>query len=34
MLTYKVIEHHHGKVTIESKVGAGTQVTLSLPISS
>lgn len=33
MLTYKVIEHHHGKVTIESK-GAGTQVTLSLPISS
>lgn len=33
MLTYKIIEQHHGKVTIQSDVGQGTRVTISLPIS-
>ncbi len=33
MLTYKVIEQHHGKVSIQSKVGIGTQVNISFPVS-
>ena len=33
MLTYKVIEQHHGKVTIQSKVGIGTQVNISFPVT-
>jgi PAS domain S-box-containing protein len=34
MLTYKIIEQHHGKISIQSKVGLGTQVTISFPISN
>ncbi|WP_227938116.1 PAS domain S-box protein [Alkalihalobacillus deserti] len=34
MLTYKIIDQHHGKVTIQSEVGLGTHVSISLPISS
>ncbi len=34
MLTYKIIEQHHGKVSIQSKVGLGTQVTISFPVSN
>lgn len=33
MLTYKIIEQHHGEVTIKSEVGLGTEVTISFPIS-
>lgn len=33
MLTYKIIEQHRGEITIESKVGDGTQVTISFPVS-
>lgn len=33
ILTYKIIEQHHGKISIQSKVGLGTQVTISFPIS-
>ncbi|MGJ9386114.1 ATP-binding protein [Salipaludibacillus sp. CF4.18] len=33
MLTYKIIEQHHGEVSIQSDVGLGTQVTMSFPVS-
>lgn len=34
MLTYKIIEQHSGNITIQSKVGYGTQITISLPMSN
>ena len=29
---YRVVQDHHGEIHIESEVGQGTQVTISLPI--
>ena len=29
---YRIIQDHHGEIHIESEVGKGTQVTVSLPI--
>jgi PAS domain S-box-containing protein len=33
MITYKIIEDHHGQLTVESKVGEGTVVSVTLPIT-
>lgn len=33
MISYKIIESHHGRIHITSKVGAGTSVEIYLPIS-
>lgn len=33
MISYKIIESHQGRIHITSKVGAGTSVKISLPIS-
>jgi len=30
-ITYKIIENHHGKIEVKSKVGSGTEVVVSLP---
>ncbi|MFB5664283.1 ATP-binding protein [Alteribacillus sp. HJP-4] len=32
-LTYKIIEQHHGKITVSSQVGKGTQFSVLLPVS-
>jgi two-component system, sporulation sensor kinase E len=32
-LTYKIIENHQGKITIQSQVGCGTTVTILLPVT-
>lgn len=32
MISYKIIERHHGKITIDSKKGKGTTVTVTLPL--
>ncbi|WP_283749809.1 PAS domain S-box protein [Bacillus cereus] len=34
MICYKIIEKHQGKILIESEVGKGTTVNISLPIST
>ncbi|WP_142324109.1 ATP-binding protein, partial [Bacillus sp. AFS015896] len=34
MICYKIIEKHQGKIFIESEVGKGTIVNISLPIST
>ncbi len=32
MLSYKIIEQHQGRISIMSKVGVGTSVTIYLPM--
>lgn len=32
-ITYKIIETHHGKIEVKSKVGSGTEVVISLPLA-
>jgi CheY-like chemotaxis protein len=32
--TYSIIRHHHGHISVESAVGAGTTITLYLPAST
>lgn len=32
-ITYKIIENHHGKIDVNSKVGSGTEVVISLPLT-
>lgn len=32
MMCYKIIEAHHGKITIESEINKGTTVDVILPI--
>ena len=34
MVSYKIIENHHGSIQFKSKEGYGTTVEISLPISS
>ena len=33
MITNKIIEDHHGQLVVESKVGEGTVVSVTLPIT-
>lgn len=33
MTSYKIIENHKGKIDIDSTVGEGTKVSVSLPLS-
>lgn len=32
-ITYKIIENHHGKIEVKSKIGSGTEVVISLPLT-
>lgn len=32
MISYRIIQNHHGEIKVESKVGSGTEVTIKLPI--
>jgi signal transduction histidine kinase len=32
MVSYNIIENHHGKIHIESEIGVGSTFTVSLPI--
>ena len=34
MVSYKIIENHHGSIQFKSKEGYGTTVEISLPISA
>ncbi len=31
-ITYKIIENHHGKIDVKSKVGSGTEIIMTLPL--
>lgn len=32
-ITYKIIENHHGKIDVKSKIGSGTEIVISLPLT-
>jgi hypothetical protein len=33
-LSYKIIEKHHGKLSLANKIGLGSEVMISIPIVS